>query len=152
MIGSVLGQTSGIPPEPSSSAQLVRVEIGSSWGLSGASNQTVIEPGSTRRELHPANSLKKKIPDMKTKCRITKQDWRDLQKTIDANMRAAFTGRVGCPACVDQPETWAALEFSDGTKKIVLYGFSNPPPAIATSLRKIDAIAAKCPSQPIQMK
>jgi hypothetical protein len=149
MIGSVLGQTPGTPPSPSSSAQIIRVEIGSSWGLSGASDQTVIELGSIRWEIHPSYTLKKQIPAMKRKCRISTQDWRDLQKSVAARVLAAFTGCTGCPACVDQPETWTAVEFSDGTKKFVRYSFSAPPPAIAALLRKIDAIRAKCPSQPI---
>lgn len=123
MIGSALGQTPVTPLGPSLPAKLIRVEIGSSWGLSGASNQTIIEPGSIRREVHPVYSLKKKIPDMKTKCRIAKQYWRDLQKSLDPKMLYAFTGRVGCPACVDQAETWAAVAFSDGTSRSVRYDF-----------------------------
>jgi TonB family protein len=60
---------------------------------------------------------------------------------------AALTGIKGCPACVDQPETWAALDFSDGTKKSVLYDWSHPPAEIAALLRAIGVVAAKCPSQ-----
>ena len=75
--------------------------------------------------------------------RITKQEWEDLQHFIDAKVQAEFTGRVGCPACVDQPESWAQLEFSDGTSKTLSYNFSNPSPAIATLLKKIQALWTK---------
>jgi hypothetical protein len=80
---------------------------------------------------------------MKTKYKITKQDWKKLQHFIDARVLAAFTGCIGCPGCVDEPVEWAEVQFSDGTKKSVYYKEGNLPTAVAELLKKIQAISAK---------
>jgi hypothetical protein len=86
---------------------------------------------------------KKNYPDMKTKYRITKQDWEELQRFIDARVLAAFTGPIGCPGCADEPIEWAEVQFSDGAKKSVSYNEGYAPTAIAELLKKIQVISAK---------
>jgi hypothetical protein len=143
-IGSVLAQRA-VPPNPSPNAYIVRVRTGYSAGMCGGGycdTQTIVEPGSIR-SISQFASDKKKFPDRTMKSRITKQDWEGLQNFIDAKVLAAFTGRQGCPACADQPESWAELEFSDGTTKSLSYDFSNPPPAISGLLERIKTIGVR---------
>jgi TonB family protein len=136
------------PQSVATPAQVVRVAKGSSSGLSGAGDSMTIERGSISWEREPSSDwVEKGVPAEKRTCEITKQDWDGLINSIDPKTIAQFTGIEGCPACVDQPEMWAELDFSDGTKKAVDYGFSQNPPEIVTLLRRIEAIAAKCPSQ-----
>jgi TonB family protein len=112
----------------------------------------VIEPKFIRWESHPAYDWTVKgYPGDGRRCEITKQDWEELRNVVDEKTLAAFKGRKGCPACVDQAETWAWLEFSDGSKKIASYSFSNPPAPIASLLRKMDNIANKCPSEMVMI-
>jgi hypothetical protein len=105
-------------------------------------SETIIEPGSIRR-ISRSFSEKKKYPEMKTKYAITRKDWEDLQRFIDASVLAAFTGRIGCPGCADELVEWAEVEFSDGTKKSVSYNLGNAPAPIATLMQKIEAIGTK---------
>jgi hypothetical protein len=128
------------PPNPSSLVQIVRIRTGYSSG-SGDSSETVIEPGSIR-SVHSSRN-RKMFPGGNRKYRITKTEWEDLRHSIDTTALAALAGRTGCPACIDQPETWAMVEFNDGTKKLVDYDPSNPPPVIRALLEKIKAVESK---------
>lgn len=131
--------------KPSLHPSLVRIRIGHSAGMCRGGycyTETIVEPGWVR-SIRASAPDKKKFPDRTVTSRITKQEWEDLQHFIDAKVQAEFTGRVGCPACVDQPESWAQLEFSDGTSKTVSYDFSNPSRAIAALLKKIQALQTK---------
>jgi hypothetical protein len=94
-------------------------------------------------KISQAPSEKKKYPDLKTKYRITKKDWEDLQHFIDLRVIAAFTGPIGCPGCVDEPVEWAEVQFSDGTKKSVSYNSGSAPAAITELLKKIQTMNAK---------
>jgi len=143
-IGNAFAQRAG-QPNPSLKTYIVRVRIAQSSGMCSGGycdTQTIVEPGAIR-SIARSSSDKKEFPDWTRKSGITKQDWEDLQNFIDAKVLAAFTGRKGCPACLDQPESWAELEFSDGTTKSVSYDFSHPPAEIAGLLEKIKAIGAK---------
>jgi TonB family protein len=135
-------------PAAGSAPQIVRISRGSSSGMSGAGETFTIEPGFIRWQREPSfDWVEKGVPAEKRTCKITKQDWDGLRNSIDPKTIATFTGIKGCPACVDQPETWAALDFSDGTKKSVLYDWANPPAEIAALLRHIGVVEARCPSQ-----
>ena len=76
------------------------------------------------------------------KASITKKDWDELKNFLDAKVLAAFSGRIGCPGCVDEMVEWVEVEFSDGTKKSVAYNEGNSPPLIAALLQKIRSIGA----------
>jgi TonB family protein len=142
-----LGQQAA-PAPAGSTPQIVRIARGSSSGLSGAGETFTVEPGSIHWEREPSSDWEEKgVPAEKRTCKITQHDWDGLRNSIDPKTIAALTGIKGCPACVDQPETWAALDFSDGTKKSVLYDWSHPPAEIAALLRAIGVVEAKCPSQ-----
>lgn len=145
MIGIALAQHPEPPKNPSPGAQIVRVRTGSSCGWCGGpyyASETSVERA-LMVSIHRSRGDKKNYPDLKTKYRITKQDWEELQQFIDARVLAAFTGPIGCPGCVDEPIEWAEVQFSDGTKRSVSYNAGNAPTAIAELLKKIQVINAK---------
>jgi hypothetical protein len=130
--------------DPSSDAHLVRIRTGSYAGMciGYCDQETIIEPGSMR-SISRSFSEKKKYPEVKMKNSITKKDWDELKNFLDARVLAAFSGRIGCPGCVDERVEWVEIEFSDGTKKAVAYNGGNAPPPIAALLQKIRGIGAK---------
>ncbi len=143
MAGAVRAQQAP-QPDPTPGAHLVRLRTGSYAGMciGSCDSETIIEPGSMSR-ISRAFSEKKKYPEMKTKYAITKREWDDLQHSIDANVLAAFTGRIGCPGCADELVEWVEVEFSDGTKKSVSYNEGSAPRPIATLMQKIEAIGTR---------
>lgn len=134
----------GQPGAPLNPSYIVRVRTGSYAGMcvGYCENETTIEAGSIRM-LSRSWSDKKKYPDVKTKRRICKRDWEDLQNFISARVLAAFVGRIGCPGCADEVVEWAEVEFRDGTKKSVSYNIGNRPPAIAALLETIQTLREK---------
>jgi hypothetical protein len=129
--------------DPSPDAHLVRVRTGSYAGMciGYCDHETIIEPGSVR-SVSRSFSEKKKYPEVKMKASITKKDWDELKNFLDAKVLAAFSGRIGCPGCVDEMVEWVEVEFSDGTKKSVAYNEGNSPPLIEALLQKIRGIGA----------
>jgi TonB family protein len=147
---SICAQQPAAPPKPATAPLIIRVARGSSGGMSGGGDSTVIEPRSVHWEQHPAYDWTLKgYPDERRTCTITKQDWEGLRSSIDEKVLIAFNGRTECRACVDLPDSWVEVDFSDGTKKLASLGLSNLSPAIADLLRKINAIAGKCPSETV---
>ena len=128
-------------PEPALDAKIIRVRIGYSAGMCQGycSSETSVEPGLIR-SISRSLSDKKHYPEMKSEGQITKADWEDLLRFLDAKVLAAFTGRIGCPGCADQPVQWAEVEFSDGTKKTVSFNRGEAPPPIAALISKIQNI------------
>lgn len=146
VIGSAGAQKVATGQNPAT--PIVRISRGSSWGMSSSSSFLVIEPGSIHCESHPAYDWTVKgIPDDQRTCRITKRDWEGLRASIEETTLGLFGDRKTCLACADQADTWVGIEFSDGTKKAASYDFSHPPTLLASLLRKIDTIAANCPSE-----
>lgn len=146
-VGLAFTQQASPPPNSAPPAHVVRISRGSTSGMSGGGEKLVIEPAFIRWDRDPSSDWQSRgIPAEKRTCKITRREWETLRNSIDAKMLAAFTGIKTCRPCIDLPETWAAIEFSDGTKKAVDYDFSHPPPEIAALLREIEPIAAKCPS------
>lgn len=143
-IGNAFAQQVALPPHPSANGQIVRVKTGSYAGMciGYCASETIIEPRSIVT-ISRSFSEKRKYPDLKMKRRITKEDWEDLQRLIDAEVLAALTGPIGCPGCVDEEVEWIEVQFSDGTKKSVSYNAGNAPPAIAVLIQKIRTVGAK---------
>jgi hypothetical protein len=145
LIGVATAQQQQQSENPPPSTQIVRVRTGSSCGICSGdyyASETSVDRA-LMVSIHRSRGDKKNHPDMKTRYKITKQDWEDLQHFIDARVLADFAGRIGCPGCVDEPMQWAEVQFSDGTRKSVYYNEGNAPPAIAELLKKIQAIGAK---------
>jgi hypothetical protein len=130
--------------DPSPNAHLVRIRTGSYTGMciGYCDQETIIEPG-TMRSISRSFSENKKYPEVKMKYPITKKDWDELTNFFDERVLAAFSGRIGCPGCVDERVEWVEVEFSDGTKRGVAYNEGNAPPLIAALLQKIRGIGAK---------
>jgi hypothetical protein len=85
----------------------------------------------------------KRHPEQKMTTSITKQDWIDVQNSVDATVLSAMNARVGCPGCVDEQVQWVEVEFSDGTKKGIAYYQGTGPRAIADFLTKLGAIESR---------
>lgn len=138
-------------PKPATDARIVRVRIGNScgWCTEGYNEiETSVEPGRiviTNR----SDSDKKKYPDLTQEYQISKQDWRDLQRLIDAKVLATFSEpSTGCPGCGDEPVAWVELEFNNGTKKSVAYVDGADPSPIVELRQKIVAIEMKAAVRP----
>ncbi len=148
-IGSALAQQTP-PPSAFPNAHIVRIRTGSYAGLCVdycVDSETTIKSGSIVT-VSRSFSEKRKYPDMKLKRKITREDWEDLQHSIDATVLAAFIGRIGCPGCADELVEWVEVQFSDGTKKSVSYNQGNAPPAIAELSQKIKTIGEARMPQP----
>jgi hypothetical protein len=149
LMSSTLCAEQSAPSEPSPGAEIVRVRIGFSSGMCQGycDSSTTVEPG-WKRTVSRSLSDKKHYPEMKSEWRITREDWEDLKRFLDAKVLAVFTGRIGCPGCADQAVQWAAVEFSDGAKKSVSFNRGEAPPEIAALFSKIQSISAEPPPKP----
>jgi hypothetical protein len=76
------------------------------------------------------SSNPKNLPNKKTKVAITKQDWKNLVRSIDVSALRAVPAS-GCRSCIDLPESWLVVEYSDGSKIGVNYGPSEIPRPVA---------------------
>jgi len=136
-------------PEPALDAKIVRVRIGFSSGMCEGycESSTTVEPGILRRVTRSLTD-KKHYPEMKSEWRIADADWEDLLRFLDAKVLAAFTGKIGCPGCGDQPVQWAEVHFSDGTKKAVSFNRGEAPPEVAALFAKIQKISPDSSPKP----
>ncbi len=135
MVTSALAQTPVPPAGPAATAHVVRVRTGDSCGMCGGglfyhTTTTTVEPSVLVWE--GANSSNpKKLPNKKTRIAITKQDWKNLLRSIDARALLAVPQAGGCRSCRDLPESWVVIEYSDGSKIGVNYGPTDIPKAVA---------------------
>ena len=132
-------------------ARLTRVRIGNScgWCTEGYNEiETTVERGRiviTNR----SDSDRKKFPDLTQQYQITKRDWRDLERLIDAKPLASFSKTSSsCPGCADEPIAWAELQFDDGTKKYVVYVDGADPIPVVELRQRIAAIERKAALRP----
>jgi len=144
MCAEAFAQQTSQQPSPDPDAKITRVRIGYSAGMCQGycESSTTVEPG-LMRSISRSLSDKKHYPEMKSEAAITKADWDDLLHFLDAKVLAAFTGRIGCPGCADQPVQWAEVEYSDGTKLTVSFNRGSAPPEIASLFTKIQNIPTK---------
>ena len=133
MITSVLAQTPTPPASPAASVHVIRVQTGDSCGMCGGlfyhTTITTVEPSFLVWE-GKYSSNPKKLPNKKTKVAITTQDWKNLLRSIDVIALRALPAR-GCGSCIDRPESWFAVEYSDGSKIAVTYGPTDIPKPVA---------------------
>jgi hypothetical protein len=147
-IGGALAKQT--PPQSASpKGHIVRIRTGSYAGFCNpcAASETIVEPRSITT-ISRSFSDKRTYPDVKLKRKITKEDWEDLQHSIDARVLGTFIGRMGCPGCADELVEWVEVQFSDGTKKSVSYNEGGAPLAIAALVQKIKTIGeSRLPQQ-----
>ncbi len=131
-------------PSPVPDAKITRVRIGyTTTRCQGyCESSTTVEPG-LMRSVSRSLSDKKHYPEMKSEAAIAQEDWDNLLHFLDAKVLAAFTGRIGCPGCADEPVQWAEVEYSDGTKLTVSFNRGSAPPEIAALFTKIQGIVTK---------
>jgi len=143
-----LGQQTA-SPKPAPELRIARVRIGTTFAVCNGpycGETTSIEPGLIVK-VSRSTANQKKYPDIEKKFKITKQDWEELQQFFDVKELAVFDGGQNCPACPNQPQAWAEVEFSDGTKKWSSFNPLDPLPEIAALLKKIQALEAKAEPQ-----
>ena len=144
-VGIVFAQDAAPPTRPTGEARVVRVRIVHTGGMCGGfgycTTLTTVEPSFIVLELKDSGD-KKKLPDRKTRRAITKQDWENLQRVIDAKSLIALPQMV-CRAAIDLPCSWVEVEFSDRTKVGVSYDDMKPPAPVAALLGKIPTVLVK---------
>ncbi|MGC2450332.1 MAG: hypothetical protein WA477_21965 [Candidatus Sulfotelmatobacter sp.] len=69
----------------------------------------------------------KKLPNRRERRAITRREWEVLVRSIDANALRAVPQEKGCRPCIDQPDSWAAVEYSDGSQISVHYWAGRQP-------------------------
>jgi len=131
-------QLSSQSPAPNS--RIVRIATGSSYGLSGGGGDVTVDP----KSIHSVTFwVHQSRPIQNVRSRISQKDWQRLLAAIDVSAIVALPSPSQCLPCVDLPETYVSLEFSDGTKKLVDYNRSSPPAAVKPVLRELGALVAK---------
>jgi hypothetical protein len=133
MITSAFAQTPTSPVSPTANAHVIRVRMGYSCGMCGGlsyhSSSTTVEPSFLIwRGMYSSNP--KKLPNQKTRVAITRQDWKNMLRSIDASALRALPQR-GCRSCIDLPESWLVVEYSDGSKIAVNYGPTDIPKPVS---------------------
>lgn len=128
----------------SSGAEIIRIRAITGAGMcyGYCVEELTIQEGRSRL-LRRANEKNRKYPDLKAKRKLAKQEWDELERSVDAEAKAAMVGRIGCPGCVDQVIVIIELQFKDGSKKSVTYNLGEEPPAITKLLKCIDAIRSQ---------
>lgn len=134
MITRAFAQPPAAPTSPAANAHVIRVQMGYSCGMCGGSTfyhstVTTVEPSFLLWQgMYSSNP--KRLPNKKTRVPITRQDWKNLLRSIDASALRALPQR-GCLSCRDLPESWVVIEYSDGSKISVNYGPSGIPKPVA---------------------
>ena len=137
------------PQRPAPGAHILRISYGSSSGMcvGYCQSETVITPGAIRTRSRTNLSLSgyrdPDHPDMKSKHKLTAEQWQRAQAAIDTDYLFSLPDRIGCPGCVDEPIDWIEVDYSDGTKKSVECNAGGPPTDIADKVR-----AALAPTPP----
>jgi hypothetical protein len=142
--GNSFAHTGPQSTNPSPRPKVVRVRMGTYAGMciGWCDNETSFDSKSIE-VIDKSPGDPRRYPEIKTTTLITKQDWNDVQNSIDATVLSAMNGRIGCPGCVDEPAQWVDLEFSDGTKKGIAYNRGTGPRAITDFLTKLEAIESR---------
>ncbi len=130
MIGSISAQGAARASSPSSEARVVRVQIGyiCGWcgGMAYRTELITVERGFVRRELVDSTD-EKKFPNRREKRSITRREWEVLLRSIDVKALRAVPQDRTCRPCIDMPDSWAAVEYSDGNQISVHYWPGSEP-------------------------
>lgn len=117
----------------SAEARVVRLEMGHVCGLCGGpgyrTSLTTVERSFVLREMMDSGDLKK-YPNRKERHAITKREWEALLQSIDINALKAVPQDGSCRPCIDLPDSWVVVEYSDGSKIPVHYDPTSEPAAV----------------------
>ena len=89
------------------------------------------------------NEKNRKYPELKAKRKLGKEEWIELERSIDVKAESVLVGRVGCPGCVDQLVESIEVQFGNGETKSVSYNYGEAPAAISQMLRCVEGIRSK---------
>jgi hypothetical protein len=84
LVGNLFAQQTMPPPKPASDVHIVQIRLGAYAGFSSdgySAMETTIQSKSIRSVQRAPD--KKKYPDLRTKRKITKEDWDELRHAID---------------------------------------------------------------------
>jgi hypothetical protein len=131
---AVIGNSfSQAPAAPHASVEphVVRVQMGYSCGWCGGkffyhSTLLTVQRGFAVQELR-YSSNPKRLPNKTEKRAITRREWETLLRSIDAKALTAAAQDKTRRSCIDQPESWAVVEYSDGSKIAVHYSPTGEP-------------------------
>jgi len=152
LVGAALAQHVTSPATPLSHAPVIRVTLGSSTGMSGCFDQTIVESGGIRSIGNDPETDTDQEGNVhyygcptatrtKDLYAIRRRDWKKLQHS--AKNLALLNGLNECSACSDGPEEWLQLDFGDGKKKAIHYDPNSPSPALSDFLGKLSQIERK---------
>jgi hypothetical protein len=118
MSGTMFAQSQSHSP----GAQIIRVRAitGAGMCIGYCIEELTIQKGRSRLLERP-NEENRKYPDLKAKRKLTKQEWHELERSVDPEAKAAMVGPIGCPGCVDQVMVAIEIQFKDGSKKSLTY-------------------------------
>jgi hypothetical protein len=144
MSGTMFAQTQS----HSSGAEIIRIRaiMGAGMCVGYCVEELTIQEGRTKLLRRP-NEKSRKYPELEAKRKLAKQEWDDLERSVDPEAKAAMVGPIGCPGCVDQVMTTIEMQFKDGSKESVTYNLGDEPPAIKKMLKCIDAIRSQFTSK-----
>jgi hypothetical protein len=117
---------------PSGNAHVVRVRMGGGGGMGCAMYCTTVitvDASSVVSEFLDAPD-KKEYPDKKQTRATTKQEWRELVRSIDAKKLRAVPQDGQCRPCIDLPDAFVEVDYSDGSKISVEYSPGAEPTAV----------------------
>jgi hypothetical protein len=128
----------------SSGSEIIRIRAITGAGMcyGYCVEELTIQEGRSRLRRR-ANEKNRKYPDLEAKRKLAKQEWDELERSVDPETKAAMVGRIGCPGCADQVIVTIELQFKDGSKKSVTYNLGEEPPAISKTLKCIDALRSQ---------
>lgn len=134
---SGLAQVKAAAHDGSGEIQVVRVQMGYVCGWCGGpgyrSDLTTVERSFILREMAHAENPKK-FPRRKQRRAISKKEWETLVRSIDVKALNAVPQDGICRPCIDQPDSWVEIDYSDGSRLSVHYDWypgKAPPPVKA---------------------
>jgi len=134
---NVFAQTSAPAHDAAGEARVVRVQMGHICGWCGGpgyrTDLTTVERSFILREMADAGNTKK-FPRRKEKRAISKREWETLVRSVDTKALKAVPQDGTCRPCVDQPDSWVEIDYSDGSRLSVHYDWypgKAPPPVKA---------------------
>ena len=138
---SMLAQTAGITDKPAVDVHIIRVQMGEScgWCTGGGFHTTIttVRPSNVVEELKDADDPREN-PNRKEEHTITKRQWEELVRSIDEKALRAVPQDKTCRPCVDQPDAWVVIEYSNGSKiQLNYYPGTEPAPVRALKFPSI---------------
>lgn len=135
VIANVWAQETAPKRVAAAEVRVVRVERGYVCGFCGGlgyrGSHIIVQP-SRMIQISEYSSDERKLPNRKEKFAITRGEWHTLVHSIDADALRALPEDKTCRPCIDQPDSWLEIDYSDGSKLVVhYYPGSEPGPVKA---------------------